>query len=234
MSTISNEITTLLEKVNRPGMSDLIEWLRSTDYFTAPASTKHHGAYVGGLAGHSLNVFDCLCVLNAELADNVQKVSEDSLIIVGLLHDLCKVNYYVENDELATAAQVNYMGDLMGKTDFEPIPKEHQTKSHVSKVIEYLKNGGNHFPIFEPAYKVKDQFPMGHGEKSLSIIQRFMDLTDAEALAIRWHLGYCDPGAHGFYPSGVALQQSIKDYPLVPMTISADFLSVWIIENVPK
>ena len=46
-----------VSQIDRPGAADLIAWLESTDFFTAPASTKHHGAFPGGLVGHSLNVY---------------------------------------------------------------------------------------------------------------------------------------------------------------------------------
>lgn len=45
-----------LSQVVRPGADKLLEWLKSTDFFTAPASTRFHGAYPGGLVKHSLNV----------------------------------------------------------------------------------------------------------------------------------------------------------------------------------
>lgn len=45
-----------LSQVTRTGADKLLEWLKSTDFFTAPASTRFHGAYPGGLVKHSLNV----------------------------------------------------------------------------------------------------------------------------------------------------------------------------------
>lgn len=49
-----------LSQVTRPGADKLLEWLKSTDFFTAPASTRFHGAYLGGLVKHSLNVYYAL------------------------------------------------------------------------------------------------------------------------------------------------------------------------------
>lgn len=46
-----------LSQVTRPGADKLLEWLKSTDFFTAPASTRFHGVYPGGLVKHSLNVY---------------------------------------------------------------------------------------------------------------------------------------------------------------------------------
>ena len=45
------------KKITREGAPELLAWLESTDFFTAPASTKYHGAYPGGLVDHSLNVY---------------------------------------------------------------------------------------------------------------------------------------------------------------------------------
>ena len=48
------------EKITREGSDKLLEFLQKSDFFTAPASTRYHGAYEGGLLQHSLNVYDCL------------------------------------------------------------------------------------------------------------------------------------------------------------------------------
>ena len=86
-------------KIHRDGADKLLEFLlsRHSDFFDAPASARYHGAYQGGLCEHSLNVYDCL---EAYLArQRVQQVnglnySEESIAIVSLLHDLCKINVY--------------------------------------------------------------------------------------------------------------------------------------------
>ena len=49
------------EKIQREGKEKLLEFLEKSDFFTAPASTRYHGAHEGGLLEHSLNVYDCLC-----------------------------------------------------------------------------------------------------------------------------------------------------------------------------
>jgi hypothetical protein len=69
--------------IKRAGSQELLAWLISSDFFTAPASTKFHGCYEGGLAEHSINV------RNRLLHDN-----EETRAICGLLHDVCKVNFY--------------------------------------------------------------------------------------------------------------------------------------------
>lgn len=215
-----------LRSTEREGIEGLIDWLESTDFFEAPSSTKYHGAYPGGLCDHSLNVMDSIIMLNEQLETNIK---DDSMILVALLHDLCKTNYYVLDEEPATGPQLNYMNDLL-KSRSECIQKCQQTKGYVSKVINALKNG-EEVPPFTNTYKVVDELPMGHGEKSLYIIQQLIKLTDVEALAIRWHLGGYDPGFHFGFPSGFAAKQAVKENALVSLLISADFLSTWIVEN---
>jgi HD superfamily phosphohydrolase YqeK len=79
------------EKIHRDGIGDLMGWLENTDFYTAPASTKYHGAYEGGLLEHSTNVYMRLQEL-AKFYD--VGCSEESIAICGLFHDLCKVNFY--------------------------------------------------------------------------------------------------------------------------------------------
>lgn len=79
-----------LSQVTRPGADKLLEWPKSTDFFTAPASTRFHGAYPGGLVKHSLNVYYAL-LGNFNLRG---LYSPQTQTIVALLHDVCKANYY--------------------------------------------------------------------------------------------------------------------------------------------
>lgn len=73
--------------IEREGADKLLEWLENSDFFIAPASTKYHGNYEGGLLEHSLNVYRNL---NAVCFDK----SQETIAICALLHDICKVNYY--------------------------------------------------------------------------------------------------------------------------------------------
>lgn len=90
----------LLKKTKRKGINGLIDWLERSDFFVAPASTQYHGNYTGGLLEHSLNVYNALVFELENLKDsdfNLSEISEDSVILVSLLHDICKVNCYVES-----------------------------------------------------------------------------------------------------------------------------------------
>lgn len=78
------------EKISRQGSQDLLNWISSTDFFVAPASTKFHGAKEGGLVEHSVNVYE---VLRSNYFDPSSD-DEESFAICALLHDLCKINFY--------------------------------------------------------------------------------------------------------------------------------------------
>ena len=77
------------ENVSRPGAQQLLDWLATTDFYTAPASTRFHGACECGLVMHSINVYNVLMSRFYTEEDN-----KESFTLVSLLHDLCKANYY--------------------------------------------------------------------------------------------------------------------------------------------
>jgi len=84
--------------ITREGSDKLLDYLlNGSDFFTAPASTRYHGAHEGGLLAHSLNVYDCLVdILNRPRMKEMYGISysDESIAIAGLLHDICKINFY--------------------------------------------------------------------------------------------------------------------------------------------
>ena len=84
--------------IKREGIHGLLQWLATTDFYTAPASARYHGDFEGGLATHSLNVFcrlrDLYRLYSDPYSKEFTKDIEESMAIVALFHDLCKVNYY--------------------------------------------------------------------------------------------------------------------------------------------
>ncbi|MEG1447060.1 MAG: hydrolase, partial [Ruthenibacterium sp.] len=141
--------------VTRAGAKQLLDWLETTDFYTAPASTRFHGACESGLVMHSLNVYHVLKDKFFAEGDNLE-----SFTLISLLHDLCKANYY--------------------KAGFRNVKNE--TTGQWEKV---------------PTFNVQDAFPFGHGEKSVYLIERFIRLKPAEAIAIRWHMGGFDDAVRG-------------------------------------
>ena len=83
---------TLCRSVKREGIEDLLQWLETSDFYTAPASTRFHGNYPGGLLEHSLNVYDELVRLLEAYPEVV--VPQESVVVASLFHDLCKINFY--------------------------------------------------------------------------------------------------------------------------------------------
>lgn len=87
------------ENITREGSKALLDYLvNKSDFFTAPASTKFHGAYPGGLCEHSVNVYDCLkdYLERPRVAElyGLEEYSAETVAVVALLHDLCKIGCY--------------------------------------------------------------------------------------------------------------------------------------------
>jgi len=112
----------LLRSTKREGIEKLIDFLEKTDFFTAPASTRFHMSCDGGLLQHSLNVYDCLVNLGTTTGDvqefqaagmRLDSIPQESIIIVALLHDLCKVNFY--------ATEMRWRKDANNKWEQYPV-----------------------------------------------------------------------------------------------------------------
>ena len=96
MNEMKQRFLSLCEaNIKRDGFDNLIAWLSGSDFFAAPASTKYHGNHEGGLLEHSLNVYECL--KRAIETHSLHEVyADETVAIVALLHDVCKVNLYVK------------------------------------------------------------------------------------------------------------------------------------------
>lgn len=126
----------LLKSVKREGINELIDFLEKTDFFKAPASTRFHGDYEGGLVEHSLKVYEILKYKVENDINNIN-VSEDSIKIIALLHDMCKANFYKVDyrnakNSLGVWEKVPYY------TIDDTIPYGHGEKS-VMMISEYIK-----------------------------------------------------------------------------------------------
>ena len=86
------------ENIKREGIQRLLDHLEANGFYESPASTKYHGSYAGGLVDHSLNVYYSLVdMMKYIYADRWDKVfSLESITIVSLFHDLCKLGKYKE------------------------------------------------------------------------------------------------------------------------------------------
>lgn len=100
-------IVELLTSTNRSCIEKLITYLEIEGFFESPTSTRFHGSYTGGLAKHSLRVYELLCGWIAPLkldmvSSSGQKplpLEPNNIIIVALLHDVCKIGAYVGSEK---------------------------------------------------------------------------------------------------------------------------------------
>lgn len=169
--------------IKRKGADKLLDYLENkTDFFEAPASTKYHNSYVGGLVEHSINVFNAL-------SKKALDKSLETIAICGLLHDICKANFY--------------------KKDYRNVKEDNQWKR-------------------VPCFVVADQFPFGHGEKSVYLINKYMQLTPDEALSIRWHMGGFDEAVKG---GSYALSEVYKQCKLALYLHFADMEATYMMED---
>lgn len=126
----AEEIKSVFPKlVTRPGAEKLLAWLdEGTDFFTAPASTKYHMDHPGGLMEHSLNVMGNLnritrrdLNLEDEHSELPRKIAE-TVAILGLLHDVCKVNCYHAETKRRKNPETGRWEDYQGFVFRDPLP----------------------------------------------------------------------------------------------------------------
>ncbi len=97
MSNSKEKFKEIFEKnITRDGAKELLEFLEKSDFFVAPASTQFHSAYEGGLCDHSINVYNRFLnsVKNEYGEKYLDVVSNETIAICGLLHDICKVDTF--------------------------------------------------------------------------------------------------------------------------------------------
>ena len=186
----------------------LINWLENSDFFYAPASTKYHSNFEGGLCSHCLSVYyslEALCNTFASeskyvtLEDGSQKeeitcrYDKDSIIIVALLHDLSKANFYEKYNR-------NVKNETTGKWE---------------SVEEYR------------TIDVQKRFIFGnHEETSEFMVRSFIPLKVEESVAILHHMG----GA-GHDSSQTDLSVIYSKYNLAALLHTADLLSTFVLNN---
>lgn len=200
------EFLALIDSIQRGFDKErLIEWLvNKSDFFTAPATTKYHGCYEGGLCDHSLNVYYSLKNLasvylpplpisDEERKQGIEhktKYSEDTLKIVGLLHDISKANYY-------------------------------------EKFLRNVKDENGNWQQVED-YKVReDRFIFGSDEQTADyMVSTFMQLTREEHMAILHKTG-----GRAFDSTQTSIPAIFENCELAVLLNCADILSCYILEK---
>lgn len=198
INTDKEKFIELLKRVNRSGIENLIDFLEKSDFFTAPDSTKSFRAYEGGLCEHALVRYDYLLKLS-ELSNDQEVVHDDSsYLIVGLLADLSKTNYFEQF--------------ISNKKVYAPDGSKHD-------------NMGNFDWVAESAWKVKDaedRYVFGTlGHNAERMITEFIPLRDEESAAII-HLrsSYENPN--------LSIIPIYKNYPLAAMLNAAEMLTNYV------
>ena len=153
-------IRSLLLSTKRDGIASLLTWLEINGFYDAPCSTQHHLCCEGGLAEHSLNVYDTMkslaySLLSEEEFKNLYK----SIVICSLLHDVGKVGQF---------GKPGYVENYLAKRDKDGNPIRSEAKPYVTNA-ELLN--------------------IPHEIRALSIISKFVDLTEEEQHAILFHNG---------------------------------------------
>lgn len=205
IETNKETFCTLLRQIRRDGakIDDLIKKLESSDFFYAPASTKYHNSVKGGLCDHSLNVYYNLrsLVKNKHLESFI---SEETILICGLLHDISKINVYEES--------------IRNKKVYHELGKKYD-------------NLGNFDWVSEKTYQmkdVKDRFIYGnHEETSEYMIRKYIPLKLEESVAILTHHGSLSYDS----VSIESVSQKYERYPLACLLHVADMISTYIDED---
>ena len=199
------EFISLIKSINREfDKEKLINWLENkSDFFTAPASTKYHCGYEGGLCEHSLNVYYALRNLNysympeltatseeVEQGIHKYKYDEDTLKIVGLLHDISKANYY----------------EIFSRN--------------------VKDNNGNWKQVQD--YKIKeDRFIYGNDEQNTEfMVSTFIPLTVDEKVALLHK-----SGGKAFDSTQENIPTIFNKYKLAALLHCADMLSCYVLEK---
>ena len=173
------------ERIKRDGADKLLEWLLASDFFTAPASTKYHLSRQGGLCKHSTLVYERLCRLVTIENDHdgarsdFNKVSVETLAICGLLHDVCKVDFYKEDKRNVKDANGQWVQVPYYTVD-DKLPYGHGEKS------VYIISGFMHLNR-EEAFAIRwhmGSYGSSVGDSSYSMYAAF----DQYPLAVLLHL----------------------------------------------
>ncbi len=190
----AGRIKDLLLGTGREGMSDLVKYMEEYGFFTAPCSTSYHLAKEGGLAEHSLNVFTVAEELY-HLWELQAVIPEESVTISALLHDIGKMGQF---------GKANYVPNMLrGRaTKANPNPELYQSDKK-----PYIGN--------------PELLYVDHECRALSIISKYIDLTEEEQQAILWH--------NGLYGS-FRYQIQGKETPLYLLIHSADMWASRVIE----
>ncbi len=187
--------------IKREGLDRILAYLDKTDFYDAPSSASFHLNEKGGLCRHSINVFQTALKLNEQVATPAIQGGDSPFTET------------VDEESIAIS------------TLFHDI-----CKVKLYHEVQKWKKDDNGRWMSYPGYELKDDFPLGHGEKSCLMLSWYIRLKPEEMLAIRWHMGMFDMGENGSslrYSFRAAMDKS----PLVVLVQAADLLSANLLEK---
>lgn len=187
--------------IKREGLEKVLAYLEKSDFYQAPSSTAFHLNETGGLCKHSINVFHTAMKIRRHIAQEAIENGESPFTEVP------------SEESLAIAALFH---------DICKVKLYHQTE-------KWKKDEHGRWQSY-PGYEVKDEFPLGHGEKSCLMLSWYMRLKPEEMLAIRWHMGMFDMGENGS-AQRFAFRAAMDKSPLVSILQAADMLSANLLEK---
>lgn len=195
-----------IKSITRQGahIDALVALLEDSDFFTAPASTQYHNAFEGGLAAHSLNVYNNLIALcDVKYGENRYPFSTDTLLIVSLLHDISKINQYEKSfRNQKVYSDTGSKHDELGKYDWVSVP------SYTTR-------------------KASNRFIFGsHEMNSEYIVRQYIPLTTEESVAILHHMG-----GMAWDSAKDNIGEVFNVYPLALLLYQADMLATYIDER---
>ena len=171
--SVRDMIETALRKTEREGVDDLIAYMDEIGFFKAPASGGNHSNGEGGLAEHSLNVLTMIEKFGvAALGGDGYNAIQNSAVIAALLHDLGKCGDY---------GKQMYVPNMI--KDGRPTKAEPEQKYKQSEAKPWKRN--------------PDLLPLDHATRSIKLATLFIDLTEDEEFAIRYHDGLYETANYG-------------------------------------
>lgn len=158
---VREKIKELLFWTGREGITDLIDYMEDYGFFDAPCSGSYHLAKEGGLAEHSLNVYNTMRKMQCAIYEDID---HSELIIVSLLHDLGKMGQF---------GKPNYTENYV--KDGRPTKAEPEQKYKLSETKPYVTN--------------PELLNVPHEIRSIAIASKYIELTEQEQFAILYHNG---------------------------------------------
>ena len=192
----------LLQGTHRPGIERLIAWMETKcDFFDAPSSTVFHNNFPHGLLFHSLNVYDAAMAI------------DEHMFPLGAFEER---GYTHENIVIATL-----LHDLCKANNYKGVEKW---------LKDETKPAGHQWTTYK-GYEVDDQFPLGHGDKSLYIAQSCIRLERCEALAINHHMNFFRPTVELDPYVRYPFKRALETCPLVTVVAQADVFASTMMEK---